>query len=85
MRSLQVRVHVDDQGRVTLNMPPEVAGQDVDLVMVFEPVTPRSPPAEQAPAEGWPPGFFEATAGAWQGVPLTREPEGAYERRDELQ
>ncbi len=34
---------------------------------------------------GWPQGFFEATAGAWAGEPLVREPQGDYEIRDELQ
>jgi hypothetical protein len=32
----------------------------------------------------WPLGFFEATAGAWAGEPLVREPQGDYEIRDEL-
>lgn len=33
---------------------------------------------------GWSPGFFEATAGAWQGETLAREPQGEYEMREEL-
>lgn len=33
---------------------------------------------------GWPPGFFEATAGAWAGEPVVREAQGDYEVRDEL-
>ncbi len=33
---------------------------------------------------GWPPGFFEATAGAWAGETLVREEQGDYEIRDEL-
>jgi len=32
---------------------------------------------------GWPPGFFEATAGAWAGETLVREEQGDYEIRDE--
>lgn len=28
---------------------------------------------------------WERTAGAWQGVPLVREPQGEYERRLELE
>ncbi|WP_157453399.1 hypothetical protein [Coleofasciculus chthonoplastes] len=30
---------------------------------------------------GWSPGFFERTAGKWQGEPLTREEQGEYEQR----
>ncbi len=41
--------------------------------------------AKKSPEElGWPPGFFERTAGAWQGEPLVREPQGKYEDRDKL-
>ncbi len=44
---------------------------------------------ESAPASDtdsdWPPDFFEATAGAWAGEPMVREPQGDYEIRDKLQ
>ncbi|MEQ8971107.1 MAG: type II toxin-antitoxin system ParD family antitoxin [Coleofasciculus sp. C1-SOL-03] len=30
---------------------------------------------------GWSPGFFEKTAGKWQGEPLTRGEQGEYEQR----
>jgi hypothetical protein len=33
----------------------------------------------------WPEGLFERTAGAWQGEPLERAPQGEYERRMELE
>lgn len=77
MRSLHVRVHVDKEGQATFRMPSEFADQDVDLVVVFEPL-------KSAEGQGWPPAFFEQTAGAWQGEPLTREPQGEYEERDPL-
>jgi hypothetical protein len=31
---------------------------------------------------GWTPGFFERTAGAWQGEPLERSDQGEYDQRD---
>ena len=40
----------------------------------------------QTPEElGWPPGFFEETAGMWQGEPLVRGEQGEYETREELE
>jgi hypothetical protein len=84
MRSLHIRAHIDAQGRLTLTMPPEMAGQDVELVVVFNQVTPANTAKVQTEAAGWPPGFFEQTAGAWQGEPLTREPQGEYEERAPL-
>lgn len=34
--------------------------------------------------EGWPAGFFERVAGAWQGEPLERPPQPPFEERDKL-
>lgn len=34
---------------------------------------------------GWPPGFFNRTAGAWKGEPLERSPQGEPEQRMELE
>ena len=31
---------------------------------------------------GWTPGFFERTAGSWQGEPLERGDQGKYDERD---
>ena len=38
------------------------------------------PAAPDAADSDWPPGFFEETAGAWQGE-LERAPQGEYEKR----
>jgi hypothetical protein len=79
MKSLHLRAHVDSQGQVTLTLPPEVADQEVELLVVFETVG-----GDQRPA-AWPPGLYAATAGAWQGEPLHREQEGSFEQRIELE
>lgn len=42
----------------------------------------EAPTAEEL---GWPPGFFEETAGMWQGEPLTRGEQGEYEIRKKMQ
>jgi hypothetical protein len=43
--------------------------------------------ARKAPrrSERWPEGFFERTAGAWQGDPLERGNQGVYEVRESLE
>ena len=33
----------------------------------------------------WPQGFFEQVVGGWQGEPLDRPPQGAFETREMLQ
>lgn len=35
--------------------------------------------------EGWPPGFIEQTAGAWQGEPPTRPDQGTFEEREPIE
>jgi hypothetical protein len=77
MRTLQVRVHVDKDGQATFKMPQECADQDVDLVVVFEPVT-------SAEGLGWPPGFFEQIAGSIPDFPEI-ESEGDFEVRAPLE
>jgi hypothetical protein len=84
MRSLHLRAHVDAQGTLTLMMPPEMAGQDVDLVVVFEPVAPADITTPQTEAKGWPPGFFEEVVGSLPDFPEI-EPEGDYEVREPLE
>ncbi len=41
--------------------------------------------AEVPVAPGWPPGFFERTAGSLAGDPIERPPQGEYEERDEIE
>ena len=76
MRTLQVRVHVDKDGQATFKMPREFADQEVELVVVFEPL-------KSAEGLGWPPGFFEQTAGSIPDFPEI-ESEGDFEMRDPL-
>jgi hypothetical protein len=82
MNSIRLRATVDAQGKVMLEMPLELANQEVDLVVVFETVAHVPPTPEKMPIQGWPPGFFEQVAGGWQGEPLRREYEGDYEQRE---
>jgi hypothetical protein len=84
MKSLHVRAHIDAHRIVTLTMPPEMVDQDVELVVMFEPVTPTQTTELPTEATGWLPGFLERTAGAWQGEPLTSESQSEYGERDPL-
>jgi hypothetical protein len=83
MRSLHVRAHVDKQGQVTFKMRPELANQDVDLVVVFEPIKSTETGALQTASQGWPTDFFEEVAGSLPDFPEI-EPEGDFEVREPL-
>ena len=41
--------------------------------------------AQTLDVPGWPPGFFERTAGSLADDPIERPPQGDYEMRDEIE
>ncbi|HLP92030.1 MAG TPA: DUF2281 domain-containing protein [Nostocaceae cyanobacterium] len=46
----------------------------------------ESQPQQKSPEElGWPPGFFEETAGCLADDPIQRYPQGEYEEREQLE
>ena len=84
MYSLHIRTQVDSEGHVHVALPTQYIDQLLDLVVVFEPVAEYHSPVAESQHSAWPPGLYEATAGAWQGEKLVREPQGEYEVRDAL-
>jgi CRISPR-associated protein Csm3 len=58
---------------------------DLDAIEEIKKIWPLEKPEPERNANGWPVGFFEATAGAWEGEPLVRESQGKYEQRLELE
>lgn len=68
-----------DDGMLRLNVPVEQAGQRYHVVVHLEPDNALT----ETPKRGWPPRFFEETAGKWVGE-LTRSPQGDYEQRESL-
>ncbi len=76
MRTIHVRGMTGADGALHLTIPVGVPHGEFEVVIVVEhhPVTVHP---------DWPPGFFEQTAGAWQGE-LERAPQGEYEKREEF-
>ena len=82
MQSITLRSHVGTDGILHLDVPVGLHNTDLEVTVTLKAVTPKM---VKTPEElGWPPGFFERTAGAWQGEPLTRGAQGEYEKRDNL-
>ena len=77
MRSIQVRGKTGADGVLHLSIPVGTPDAEVEAVVVVQPEKPA------ATDDSWPPGFFEQTAGAWQGE-LERAPQGEYEKREPL-
>lgn len=81
MKSIMLQSHADPDGILNLRVPVGLPNADLEVMVIIAPLS----LARKSPQDfGWTPGFFEQTAGAWQGAPLARESQGDYEARDEL-
>ena len=70
---IKVRSHVGSDGVLHLDIPTSISDQAVEVTVT---VTPIVEPSEKTPEElGWSPGFFERTAGQWQGEFVREQPD----------
>lgn len=89
MKTITLRSHIGGDGRLRLDVPTGLPHGDVEVVVVVQ----LAPPGESdngghivaSEADDWPPDFFIRTAGALQGAPLERGPQGPYENRERLE
>jgi hypothetical protein len=80
MSTITIQSHIGADGMLKLQLPSEFIDTDIEVTVTIKPVTP--PTKIKTPEElGWSPGFFERTAGMWEGEPLTRGEQGEYEER----
>ena len=83
MKSFHLQGHIQANGLLTLQVPTGLPASEVEVLVVVQSIVPKAEPATPEDL-GWTRGFFERTAGAWEGKPLVRGEQGAYEERDEL-
>lgn len=82
MQTVTLNSRSDHEGFLHLKIPAALPDAEIKVIIILQPTLPVS--ADPTPTElGWSPGFFERTAGAWEGE-LQREPQGEYEVREEL-
>ncbi|MBD2103119.1 hypothetical protein [Leptolyngbya sp. FACHB-261] len=83
LNGLRQKVVIQPGGVIEIRSLELPAGATAEVIVLLD--SPTSAPQTETPEDrGWPPGFFERTAGAWQGEPLTRGEQGEFEQRDEL-
>jgi hypothetical protein len=82
MQTIQVLGKTGADGVLHLDIPLGAAEAEFEVIVVVQArgAAGRKPTPEEL---GWPPGFFEQTAGAWQGE-FERAPQGEYEKREEM-
>jgi len=76
MISVKTKAHIGLDGTLSVAVPTPLSETDVEVMLVLQPM-----PKEH----GWPPGFFEATAGSLKDDPIERGPQGEYEVREAVE
>lgn len=79
MNKIEIDANTDDTGSIRIRLPAAPAHHPVHVVVEWEDV-----PAA-VPVRGWPPGWFEATAGSIDDPTFVRQSQGTYERRGDLE
>ncbi len=74
MVSVTVKSRINSDGILELKVPTDLPEGEVQVVLVIQSLN-------EEQTKGWPPNFFENTAGAWKGE-LERPAQGMFEERD---
>ncbi|MDF5718154.1 MAG: hypothetical protein PUP93_30885 [Rhizonema sp. NSF051] len=84
MQSRKLRSQVGKDGILHLDIPVGVTDSEIEVMVIYMPIEPSA--QAKTPSElGWPPNFFEQTAGSLQDDPIVRYPQGEYEQREPLE
>lgn len=75
MQTIQLRVAVDDNGILQIQLP-DHSGEELEILLVYQPI-------QTTQKRQWSQRFL-STFGSWQGESLEREPQGEQPERDEL-
>ncbi|MBD2492444.1 hypothetical protein [Aulosira sp. FACHB-615] len=84
MQSIKLCSHVGADGILHLEIPVGITDKEMEVVVIYQQIEPSATP--KTPEElGWPPGFFERTAGSLADDPIQRYPQGEYDTRESLE
>jgi hypothetical protein len=75
METVILRKRTEKNGTVVIPVPETLHNQDLDLVVVMQPVKPRQ----------WRPGFFEETYGSLADDPIERPEQLPEDERDPIE
>ncbi|MBX9253258.1 hypothetical protein H1Q63_04650 [Desmonostoc muscorum CCALA 125] len=87
MESIKIRTFIGDDGILQVQLPPQIVNQELDVVIVFQPVIKESSQSLiQTPQElVYSHRFVEEVIGSWEGEPLERPEQLPFEEREEIQ
>lgn len=84
MQSIKLCSHVGADGILHLEIPVGITDKEMEVVVIYQQIEP-SAPSKTTEELGWPPGFFEQTAGSLADDPIQRYPQGEYDTRESLE
>jgi hypothetical protein len=74
MQTIKLDTRVGHDGILKLELPLDMTDTDLEVLVVVQ----------RKEKRGWPPGYFDQTAGSLADDPIERLPQGEYEARDAL-
>lgn len=80
MQTITLKARADAAGILKLEVPTNLAGQEVEIVLVLQAMV-----AEVTDANGYPIGYFEATFGSFADDPLERNQPAHPDEREDLE
>ncbi|MCP4112750.1 MAG: hypothetical protein GY749_45685 [Desulfobacteraceae bacterium] len=83
MKSMQLKSNVGKDGILRLQVPINMPEQEIEIVLVIQPVHKQTENQYHTIERGWPDNFFKDIVGAWSGD-LVRPSQGNFETREEL-
>ena len=80
METIKLTTRIDSTGKLHLELPTKLANQQVEILIVLQPVK-----EEQTDETGWPVGYFEETYGICADDPIERGDQGTFEIREPIE
>lgn len=83
MQTITLKARADRDGVIRLEVPTDLMGKEVEIVLVMQPVI--EIPGKDVDAMGYPIGYFEETYGSLADDPIERNQPPYPDVRDELE
>ena len=80
MQSIKLTKRVGEDGILHLDIPLGMKDKEVEVMVIYQSIETTQTPEDL----GYPPGFFEQTAGCLADDPIQRYPQGEFEEREPL-
>lgn len=80
MKTVRYVHESDEKGTLHVDLPVGAPRRQFEVIVIWQALPERAAPE----GRGWPPGWFEATAGAISDPSFIRQEQGDYEEREML-